>query len=255
MRSETKLLATDAPLSKLPAHEREALAQLRAQTQSDVERAASTLPQEDVWRDLGDSQNATLRDEILLRFLRYNALSTDNAQRQVRSVLEWRAEHGIAAESPQVMYGVDAGIPVTRLSGPTPDGDLLFFCAAEMYSRCDVDHAKQGVALARLFDLLLYDVDGPRAKRGSVVIDFTNMSARNVDLVGLRLGVLLYTSYYPDLFLKILFFNYPKFIYGGTSFSPLCTFFMIVSFFVLMTYFSVCYLHAVVQCGRRFVRC
>lgn len=217
LRSQPALAATDFPLDKLPQHESEALATLRSTSTTMIEVAARTLPEIDGWRCLNDEDFATLRDEILLRFLRYNALSVEKSQEQFGKTLQWRSQGSVSTLPLEVMRGCDAGLPLCILYGPTESGDMLFFSLAEAYIRKEIDHAKQAVAIGKMFDHLLYDKDGPRGKRGSIVIDFTNMSVKNVDLIGLRAGIMIYLNYFPDLFYKILFINYPKFIYGGKS--------------------------------------
>lgn len=219
----SSLQATDAQLHELPEHEAEALLQLQAATRGTIEASKPKLPECDPWVSLNDEQQSSMRDEILLRFLRYNALSVEKAQHQMETALKWRADFRVASLSTDVVHGAEVGIPITFLSTNKETDDALLLCLAESYVRREVNHAKQETGAAKLFDYMLYDVNGPRARRGSLVVDCTNLSYRNVDVVALKNGIFLYLNYFPDIFNKILIINYPKFMHGG----KFCSFFVL----------------------------
>lgn len=215
VRSHATAAATDEPINRLPQHEKDALSHLISVSADAIVDAKGRLPDCDVWRELNDGEHDKLRDEILIRFLRYNVLSVEKAHRQVISTLNWRTNSLISTLSPNVMLGNEVCLPMAHLSTDPLTGDVLLFSLAEGYERKKVNHAKQETGIAKLFEHLLYDADGPRASRSSVVVDCTNLSVRNVDLVALKKGIFLYTNYFPDVFYKILLINYPKFVYGG----------------------------------------
>lgn len=150
-----------------------------------------------------------------MRFLRFNAGHVERAMKQLGSVLAWRAKVRIAAQPASAMRGMRAGIPVCVMDAVGHVGQRLFFAAAERYVKREVDHVVQEVGVAKMFEYMLYDVDGPRIKGVDVVVDFTGFSAKNIDLYGLKIGVSTYLNYYPDVFHRILLINYPKFLYGG----------------------------------------
>lgn len=204
----------DAPLSALPANERAALDALILLVEPLLSSSLSALPSCDPWNQLRD--DAELRNHVLLRLLRFNGLSAERAACQLRSTLAWRAKSRIAEQPCGTMHGMAAGIPLSLLEPVGEGGARLFFAAAEQYVKRDADRAVQEVGVARMFEYMLYDVDGPRAKRCNVVVDFTGFSVKNVDLIGMKTSVTTYLDYYPDVFHKILLINYPKFLYGGT---------------------------------------
>lgn len=215
VRSHTTAVATDEPVDRLPHHEREALSHLIALSTDAIVGAKGQLPECDVWRELNNGDHERLRDEILMRFLRYNVLSVEKAHRQILATLKWRTNSLVSTLSPNVMLGTEVCIPIAHLSTVPATGDVLLFSLGEAYERKQVNHPKQETGIAKLFEHLLYDASGPHAKRSSVVVDCTNLSVRNVDLIGLKKGIFLYTNYFPDVFYKILLINYPKFVYGG----------------------------------------
>lgn len=199
----------DAPLNALPEPERKALNLVREKYGVVFEQKKELLPQKDRWRRLDGVQ----RDEMLLRFLRYNALHVENTVKQLEETLQWRGAKKIAEQSDDVLYGMDAGIPVAQLGKVKENGDGLFFSLAEGYDKKGVNHKIQQVAAARMFERIVY-AEGVCVKRGTVVIDFSEFSVKNVDLYGLKNGVSTYVKHYPDVFHKILLINYPRFMYG-----------------------------------------
>lgn len=46
-----------------------------------------------------------------------------------------------------------------------------------------------------MFEYLTYDENWPIAKRGSIVIAFTNLSVHNVDWIVLKTGIRIHLSY------------------------------------------------------------
>lgn len=211
----TREIPEDAPLHSLPPEEATPLQQLKHSAVPLLQSPRSPLPIEDPWSSFSQEDNHTLRDEMLLRFLRYNALNPNKALKQLENVLDWRAKSQIGTTVPDVMHGLPAGVPIVQLTDATEQGDALFFAAAEQYQKKAVDHKIQQVAVARLFEHMLYEKTGPRLKRGCVVVDFTGFGVRHVDMHGLHAGVVTYLSYYPDVFAKILLLNYPKLLYGS----------------------------------------
>lgn len=95
------------------------------------------------------------------------------------------------------------------------EGETLFFGVAGSYDKRSVDRDVQKVAIDKMFDYILYDRDGPMASRCTVVVDFTDFGLSNVDLVGVKLGIVTYLSYFPDIFNCVLLVNYPRLLYGG----------------------------------------
>lgn len=244
-RSSSAGTATDAPLDQLPEHESKPLSDLRERSFALLTASSANLPTCDVWAHLTESANAQLRDEVLLRFLRYNGLNVERAEGQLRQTVDWRRSSGIATVGVTRMHGHTVGLPILTLGEPRSSGDMLFFSLAEAYVRRVVDHTQQQLGVAKMFDFLLYDTPGPHVRRASVVVDFTNLSMRNVDLAGLRAGIIIYMSYFPDVFHQILFINYPKFIYGGMS----ASFAALFSRFPIFLYLYRCVsLHTVAPC-------
>lgn len=215
LTSSSLTLPHDAPLSALPPHELEAFENLKAAAIPILQNAPKALPEKDPWTGMQEQEMQTLRDEMLLRFLRFNTLNVEKSLQQMRNALAWRAKSRIAELGTDAFHGMEAGIPVARIGDVTADGDGLFYAPAECYDKKRVDHKAQEVGIARMFEHMLYSGDGPKLRRGTVVVDFEGFSVRNVDLAGLRAGVTVYTSYYPDVFQKVLLINYPKFLYGG----------------------------------------
>lgn len=205
----------DAPPSSLPPAERLALDTLITLATPLITSPPHALPRSDPWTKL--SVDVGLRDRVLLRLLRFNSLSPARTLRQLRAILEWRATARIAEEPHDAMRGMAAGIPTTLLPPVGKGGARLFFAPAEKYEKKGVQRAAQEVGVARMFEYMLYDVDGPQAERCAVVVDFTGFSAKNMDLAGIKTGVYTYINYYPDVFHAILLVNYPKFLYGGKS--------------------------------------
>lgn len=203
----------DAPLTALPECERTSLTQLTVQFTSAL--TAASLPSSDPWSSLNASQNSVLRDEILLRFLRFNSLQIDRTAKQLRSVLAWRAKSKISEQPVTVIRGMAAGIPVCIMDAVGRVGQRLFFASAEKYVKQDVDRRIQEIAVAKMFEHMLYDVDGPQVTGVDVVVDFMGFSTKNIDIFGLKTGVSTYLNYYPDIFHRIFLINYPKFLYGG----------------------------------------
>lgn len=209
-----RLTATDASLGELPPHEEKALKQLVVATNSVITEHVSNLSKSDSWQRLNDRKHERLRNEILLRFLRYNSLSIDKARNQMLETMKWRAITNVGSLPNDVMYGKQAGIPLVQLTEPTEQGSVLFFSAGEAYSRRDVDYSKQETGAAKMFDFILYDDNGPRARDCSIIVDFSNLCMNNIDVYATKTGVLLYLKYFPDIFQKIMLVNYPKLIYG-----------------------------------------
>lgn len=206
--------ATDAKLAELPAHEKEALDNLRHACEGCINELCDKLPECDEWRHLAEESHHTLRDEILLRFLRYNVLNVEKARVQMEEALKWRRTSMVASLSEDVIRGFEVGIPIAQLTDKNKDGEVLYVCISEGYMKQRVDHEKQKVGGGKMFDLILYDVKGPRADRGSIVIDFSNIGVSHIDLTALKNGVVLYLNYFPEVFNKIMFINYPRIIYG-----------------------------------------
>lgn len=206
----------DAPLSSLPATERNALDTLISKSQDILSPSSEKLPACDPWRCLHTS-NEELRDEILIRLLRCNNLSIEKSLKQLCATLEYRATSAVAQLPVEKMQGRSTGIPVALLETKSKDkGTRLFYTAAADYIKKDVDHKIQEVGVAKMFEYMMYDSNGPQVKKAVVVVDFTGFGVRNVDLVATKNGVGIYTRHYPDMFHKILLINYPKLIYGGT---------------------------------------
>lgn len=212
----------DAPLDHLPSNERSALDSLISKSHHFFTQPPHPLPPSDPWATLHMS-NPTERDEILLRLLRFNALSVERSLRQLRATLDWRAQYKIAEQPVTIMQGPRAGIPLVLLDAHGVNGESLFFTSADRYVKRNVDHRIQSVAVAKMFDHMIYSLQGPRVKRGVVVVDFTGFSMKNVDIFGLKNGVSTYVAHYPDIFYRILMVNYPRFMYSG-KFRPPCLF-------------------------------
>lgn len=199
----------DAPLSALPACEEKALLALEAQL-GDAVFSTAVLHDADPWRGLPDPHKRGL----LLRFLRYQALAVDKAAAHVTKVGKWRADTRPWALPVEALRGAEAGLPMLEVGVRGRDGEVLMFGAARAYVKAEVVHARQEEAIMRMFEGVFYREDGPRGRAGVLVIDFYDLSYRNVDLVGTKNGIQLFLGYYPEMFRKILLINYPKWIYG-----------------------------------------
>lgn len=209
--------ATDAELGALPAHEAGALEKLRGEVGGLFEARWDKLSSVDGWQAFreGGTAGSSELDEMLLRVLRYNLLNVARASVQVGRTLEWRCVDRVCAKSLDVLDGASVGLPTAPVRFCKRGRELLVVCISEAYVRRDVDHQKQSVGIAKIFDHLFYDRDGPLAKKVTAVVDFTNMSTKNVDLVGMRNGINVYMSHFPEIFHRVFLLNYPRFIHGG----------------------------------------
>lgn len=216
--SDASERATDAKLTELPAHEARALDVLRSQVAQIFEKEHEKLGGNDGWRAFHsqDADDMTRRDEMLLRVLRYNLLNVSKASLQIKQTLEWRVTENVSMKSLDVLNGAIIGLPAAKMCLSKKNDQLLVICIAEAYVRREVDHEKQFVGVAKLFDHFFYDEQGPLAKSVTAVVDFTNMSAKNVDLIGMKNGINIYMNHFPEVFHKIFLLNYPRFIHGGT---------------------------------------
>lgn len=213
------LQATDEPLANLPEHEQTALTKLVELCNPMIAEEIVELPDCDQWKLLMDGQHEELKCEILLRFLRYNALSVDKAYTQMQAAIRWRVKTDVASLSNDVFGGTEVGIPIVQITPkPNDDGDVLYVSLGEAYVKREIVHPKQEIGVGKLFDYILYDVSGPMAKNGFIVLDFTNLSIQNIDLVSLKNGCLIFLNYFPDIFRKILLVNYHRVIYGVWKF-------------------------------------
>lgn len=211
---------TDALLGELPPHEEKALGRLRTEISTTLSVACAELPPSDGWRAFIEPGQLyqRKRDEMLLRVLRYNLLNVEKSVTQIKESLEWRMTVAPCSKSMDVLTGATVGLPIAQVCEGKQSGDVLLFSLAEAYIRRDVDHEKQRVGIAKMFDYIVYDNSGLQANRVTVVIDFTNMSSKNVDLLGTRNGIHIYLSHFPDLFDQIFLLNYPRFVHGGEFF-------------------------------------
>lgn len=213
------LQPTDEPLDNLPEHEQTALSTLVEKCNPMIASEVDKLPDCDQWKHLTDDNYNQLKLEILLRFLRFNNLSVDKAFTQMEQAIRWRGTTQVASLSKDVYYGSEVGIPISQLtSKPNDKGELLYISLGEAYLRREINHAKQDIGVAKLFDQILYDPNGPMAKSGFIVLDFQNIGMNNIDLVSLKNGLIIYLNYFPDVFNKIILFNYPRLIYSVWKF-------------------------------------
>lgn len=212
--STTKLVPTDAPLHLLPDYEQAALDQLRDRTENVVEELSKTLPECDSWSRLSSHSHSQLRDEILLRFLRYNVLNVDKSAVQMEGALKWRRQSMVATLSEDVMKGLQVGIPIAQVTDCNEQGEALYICVSSAYAKAQVDHEKQTTATGKMFDFIMYDLNGPQVKHGFIIVDFTDVGLSNIDLIAVKNGIVVFLNYYPDVFRKIIFFNYPRIVYG-----------------------------------------
>lgn len=215
-KEETK--ATDAVLECLPPHEARKLEEFREAAGIIFDEESPKLSLHDSWHKLNDAdeRQTTKRDEMLLRVLRYNSLDVEKAGIQIRRTLEWRASMELCAKSTDVMMEPSAGLSVVPICVGKRPGDILMFSPARAYIRRNIDYEKQRIGIAKMFDHIVYDETGPQACRVTVVVDFSDMCVKNVDIFGLRNGINIYLNHFPDLFDRVLLLNYPKFIHGGT---------------------------------------
>lgn len=212
--SAPKLTATDALLDQLPNHEQEALDKLRERTDSAIKELSESLPECDSWRNLRDESHWQLRDEILLRFLRFNGLNVDKSAVQMEEALKWRGRSMVATLSEDIIKGMQVGLPIAQLTEPNEQGDVLYVCLSDAYIKAQVDHEQQETAVGKMFDIILYSPNGPQAKQGFIVVDFTNLGWNNIDLIGVKNGIIIFLNYFPDVFGKIMFVNYPRIVHG-----------------------------------------
>lgn len=212
----SRAVAQEEPTqSHRAAKHQSVLEQLKARGSSAFEHASSELPAEDPFHCLLTRKQSDLRDDILLRFLQFNDLDVDKTIRQLQSTLAWRAQTKISCADLSVIRGSASGIPLARIGNTTENGDTLFFAPAECYDKSLIDRAVQKIGVARMFEHMLYDSGGPRAKRGTVVVDFSGFGTKHVDISGLRTGVATYVNYYPEVFQRVLLINYPRLLFGG----------------------------------------
>lgn len=212
----------DAALHELPPDEDQALSHLKEHAIPLMCKAKGICASSDAWMLLLENGRETERDEMLLRFLRYNGLNVEITVRQVGEVISWRTKVTISSMVVDVMYGKEAGIPIVQLGKITKQGDGLFFCAAELYEKKDVVRKTQEIGVIKMFEYLLYEMCIPRVKRVTAVIDFTGFGVKHIDLTALRMGISVYTNYYPDVFHRVFLVNYPKILYGGKFASLFC---------------------------------
>lgn len=202
-------IATDAPLSALPTHERAALAALDAELSGALQQLVEKLPCDDPWRHM--HTNDASRRHHLLRFLRFNSLDVAKASAHIQAMLRWRVESRPTLIPADCVHGLRAGMPVARLRAVGAGGELLFFAAAARYVRKAAVGVEQLRATTRMFEDVVH-ADG--CGRAAAVVDFSAFGARHVDVVGLKRGVSLYVDYYPEAFYKVLLVNYPKLLYA-----------------------------------------
>lgn len=214
--------ATDAELNDLPDYEARALEELRHEVLGLFGDDCEKLSENDGWQMFNakkaSAYDVTKRDEMLLRVLRYNLLNVSKAGLQIRRTFEWRAIENVSMKPLDVLNGATIGLPAAKVTFCEKKDEIVVICITEAYVRREVDHEKQTLGFTKLLDHFFYDKQGPRAKRVTAVADFTNLSAKNVDLIAMKNGISVYMNHFPDIFHKIFLMNYPRFIHGGKFF-------------------------------------
>lgn len=202
----------DAPLDALPASEVKPLATLEAKICDKVFSSPGLLHSSDPWRML----SPTHRRSLFLRFLRYQTLNVDKAAAHIERVARWRAEERPWTLPASAMCGPRAGLPMLELGIRGMDAEILMYGLAKHYVKAEVDHAAQQEAIKVMFEQLFYVPTGSLGRSGVLIVDFNELSMRNVDLVATKNGIRIFLNYYPEMFKKIMLINYPKWIYGST---------------------------------------
>lgn len=167
------------------------------------------LTEGDPWCDLTQDE----QEALLKRILQFNNFDVERANKQLHSTLHWRSSSAISSKHVDLMYGLPAGIPISVVA--THHDHVLTVAIAEKYLKSMVDHSHQQLAVSRMLEYFVYDRDGPRTSKVTVVVDFTNFAFRHVDITGLKNGISIYMNHYPEVIHKVFLVNYPKFLYGG----------------------------------------
>ena len=163
----------------------------------------------DPWDDLDQNEQETL----LKRILQFNNFDVERANKQLHNTLHWRSSSAISSKNIDLIYGLTAGIPVSIV---TTHHDHVFTIAiAERYLKSKVDHSHQQLAVSRMLEHFVYDRDGPRTSKVTIVVDFTDFTFRHVDIIGLKNGISIYMNHYPEVIHKVFLVNYPRLLYGG----------------------------------------
>lgn len=191
---------------------RTALAALRSDLDSAVTGFA--LPALDPWKTL--LAQADARSEIVLRVLRYQTLNVTKTVAQVRAIIAWRSERRVCEIPATAMQGAEAGLPCLMVPAVGAGRRSLIFVKASAYVKRLVTVPKFETGLIRFFETLLYTDDGMRANGSVVVVDFCDLSVREVDLAITKKGIEVFLKYYPETFAKMLFVNFPRFIFHCT---------------------------------------
>lgn len=219
-----KTVGTSAPSTPAPvvapendaAVEEGALRTTLAALRADLDNAVTgyALPELDPWRTLLAQPDS--RSEIVLRVLRYQTLNVTKAVAQVRAIIAWRAERRVCEIPATAMIGPAAGLPCLMVPAVGAGRRTLIFVKASAYVKKDVTLAGFETGLIRFFETLLYTADGMRASGSVVVVDFCDLSVREVDLAVTKRGIEIFLRYYPETFAKMLFVNFPRFIFHCT---------------------------------------
>lgn len=198
----------DQPITNLPASEEAAIATLSSRL---TIFTTKILHPTDPWLSLAYAE----QKRLLLRFLRFHLLNVPKAENHILRVCCWRTSTRPWTLPLRVLRGRAVGLPLCHPSGRGREKEVLIFLPASQYVRADVDHAKQQVAVKAFFEFCAYADDGLRASAAVLLIDFGDLQMRNVDLASARYSIKLFMDYYPEVFCKILFINYPKWFYGS----------------------------------------
>lgn len=114
-----------------------------------------------------------------------------------------------------VLEGAAAGLPLMTPHARGHRNEILIFLAAGDYEKAAVDHSKQETAITTFFEHCAYTRDGKRASAGVMLVDFSGLLMKNVDLVTARYAIRVFMDYYPEVLSKILFINFPRWIHGS----------------------------------------
>lgn len=202
----------DAPLKNLPAVEEALINHLDRRLHPLFHPTKSALHAEDPWRTLTNAE----RKYLYLRFGRYHVLNKEHSEAHIREVAAWRADQKPWQSDFSICCGVKAGLPVQLLPAVRgADGEMLMYLPARLYTRASVDHGLQQTAVRTLFEFCMYASGGCRAASGVYVVDFAELCMKNVDLIAMKNAIRIFQASYPEAFKRLLFINYPKWIYGS----------------------------------------
>ncbi|CAN8068141.1 unnamed protein product [Agarophyton chilense] len=203
-------IVEDAPLEALPESEASALTALQARTKHTFSSPHNNLHPEDPWRTLTQNQV----DLLLLRFLRYNLLQVESSFTHVCKVAAWRTDECPWNFGLELLQNRKAGVPILSDVIRGRDDEVLLFIPCRHYDKSIIDRKLQTTAIKAFFESYLYATGGLKASSAVMLVDFSGLHLKQVDLTALKNSINIFLSYYPEVLQKVILVNYPRWIHG-----------------------------------------